>query len=437
MKNISESKINKKILKSIAKIGLVAFMFIFVSSIDKIQGTNAFFTDEAHIEGIEFRAGKWIPTLTVDISPSEPADDGWYPEKPCLKFSSDIEDVMIHYFFKGKTSVMGMVRPGLCVFPPEGESEFWAYAVNNENKNWVSETIRQDFKVSLGIKAGEMIINEVMWMGSKDRDGLRYDGEDDQWVELKNVSGRDLHLKGLYLTYKKNSGSEVKLARITNNRVVKDGEYFLIAKYNEKNSAIENIQRDNNETGSDDDMANFEYEKFQIKLYRDDSKKVLIDTAGDGTQEPKEGNKDHFYSMAREKNFSDGSDYDNWYTCLDASSTSLYWDFGRTERGTPGHKNLSQNDPISPADNSEQQNTATESRRGIIDEIIRVVPLGEVEQIETNDLLDEQRNPEIIPEENFDSEVAIEEVKEKDLLIDAKKETVSEVEELIEEKAEN
>jgi hypothetical protein len=224
----------------------------------------------------------------------------------------------------------------------------------NDSVDWIVVEVKNEEDITPPtnntdeIQPGDVIINEVMWMGSEDKDNLRYDGTNDQWIELRNVSGRDLHFKDFYLTYQKNSDSEVKLAKITNNRVVKDGEYFLLAKYNKANSAMD-IQRDNNETGaSDDDMSEFEYEKFQIKLYTDDSKEVLIDTAGDGTQEPTKGDKDNFYSMERNNIPSDGANYDNWYTCLDSDSTNLYWDKDRDERGTPGHKNLSKNDPTSP-----------------------------------------------------------------------------------------
>ena len=186
--------------------------------------------------------------------------------------------------------------------------------------------------------SGDVIINEIMWMGSKDNPDVSpsYDGPKDQWIELKNVSGEDLHLKGWYLTYKKeSSGNENKLFEIKNDRVVKDGEYFLISHYNKSNSAI-NVQRDNTKAIND-----FDYGKFQIKLYTNKDKIVLIDVAGSGNGEPTVGDKNNYYSMERNDDPGDGTDYNNWHTCLDQTSTALYWDSGRTERGTPGAANFS------------------------------------------------------------------------------------------------
>jgi predicted ribosomally synthesized peptide with SipW-like signal peptide len=188
------------------------------------------------------------------------------------------------------------------------------------------------------IKKGDVVINEVMWMGSKDSGNPADDGSKDQWVELKNVSGRDLHLKDWYLTYKKNSGSEVKLTEIENDKIVKNGEYFLISHYNKSNSAIK-VERDEG-FGISDSSGLMEYGKFQINLYTDKNKTLLIDTAGSGLIEPLKGNKADFYSMERNDTPENGEDYVNWHTCDDVAS-SQYWDEFRTELGTPGAANLS------------------------------------------------------------------------------------------------
>lgn len=195
-----------------------------------------------------------------------------------------------------------------------------------------TEIIGNKIKTESSVDAGDAVINEIMWMGSADNGSPADDGSKDQWIELKNVSGRDLHLKGLYLTFKnENTGNENKLAEIGNNRIVKDGEYFLLSHYNKSNSAIKEER--------DDNMENFDINKFQIKLYSDSSKSVLIDAAGSGDKEPTEGDKSNFYSLERKSTPGDGTNYSNWKTCTDISS-STYWDTGRTELGTPGHDNL-------------------------------------------------------------------------------------------------
>jgi hypothetical protein len=196
----------------------------------------------------------------------------------------------------------------------------------DDSVDWITVDVKNKYEA----KAGDVVINEVMWMGSKGKPM-------DQWVELKNVSDKDMHIKDWYLTYKSNAGNELKLIEIKDNRILKKGEYLLLSYYTKGNSAI-NVQPD------DDGMDDFGYQKFQIKLYTDSTRKNLIDVAGDGIQEPKEGDKANYYSMERNNIPGDGADYKNWHTCLDSSSTELYWDSNSKEQGTPGHENLSEND---------------------------------------------------------------------------------------------
>ena len=42
----------------------------------------------------------------------------------------------------------------------------------------------------------------------------------------------------------------------------------------------------------------------------------------------------------------DGANPLNWYTCIDSASTTDYFDGGTDERGTPGAKNRSENEPL-------------------------------------------------------------------------------------------
>ena len=180
---------------------------------------------------------------------------------------------------------------------------------------------------------GDIVINEIMWMGSNDLGSPSHDGPNDQWVELKNVSSKELHIKDWYLTYKSNAGNELELLEIGDNRVLQPGEYYLATYYTKNNSAI-NVNPDS------DDLNNFGYQQMQIKLYTDSTKTTLIDVAGDGINPPSKGDGANFYSMERKDPAGDGSDYNNWMTCLDPLTTTIYWDCGRVERGTPGGPNV-------------------------------------------------------------------------------------------------
>ncbi|EKE20486.1 MAG: hypothetical protein ACD_7C00556G0005 [uncultured bacterium] len=407
----AQLKKNSRILKSIRKIGLVLVLFFFGLSLNNISGTSSFLTDTVKVEGMEFAMDIWIPTLTMTIEPDEPdGEDSVYTEAPCVKFFSDIDNVIIHYSFSGETPREETVLEGVCLYPPEGESEFSAWAVNNENDGWMSAIITQDFNVGELIKSGDVIINEVMWMGSQGK-------SKDQWIELKNVTEKDIHIKNWYLTYKSDAGNELELLKIKDDRVIKSGEYYLASYYTKNNSAI-------NETPDSSDLKNFGYKKFQIKLYADDSKKVLIDTAGDGAQEPEEGDKDYFYSMERKNTPADGANYDNWYTCLDASSADLYWDKDRLERGTPGHKNLSKNDSTSPDYDPDFKETITKIGETIVNSIVNISTPDKIQEPTTDK---EQEEPKEQEEIDFETPATVEE--EKAPLVEEESEESEEVDE--------
>jgi len=111
-----------RIYKIILEASRVIFVMGFVLIFSQINGTNAFFTDKAEIEGIEFKAGVWIPTLTMEVDPEEPdGEDNWYSEAPCVKLFSDMDDVVIHYEFEGDENVEGEIGEDVCIYPPEGE----------------------------------------------------------------------------------------------------------------------------------------------------------------------------------------------------------------------------------------------------------------------------------------------------------------------------
>ena len=185
---------------------------------------------------------------------------------------------------------------------------------------------------------GDIVINEVMWMGSKDIDNPDDDGSLDQWIELKNVSNRDLHKKGLYITSKPDVGSDITIFTITNQGVIPAGESYLTTHYAKNRSAL-NVSP----SADGSDMDNFQYGRMQLQLWYQPNiliPPVLIDEAGDGINPPSDGDAVNFYSMQRNLVPGDGTDYANWFTCTDPSTTATYWDAGRVERGTPGGPNV-------------------------------------------------------------------------------------------------
>lgn len=318
-----------KLPRALSNIAFLLTCLLICVFFADITHTNAYFKHESKIDHSTVSTGYWIPKLKMEIDPPEPdGKDGWYASTPCITLSSSVTDsdeTEIFYTLAGKKDTISEKYEGSCIEVPDGEWDFSAYAIYDDNENWKSNEVSQSFKVDKSaVSPGDVVINEVMWMGS-------FENEKDQWVELRNISKKDIHMKDWYLTYESNSGKETVLLEIKDDRVIKEGKYFLATYYSKNNSAI-NVSPDS------DDMKNFGYKKFRLRLYNHVGR--LIDTAGNGTTEPLKGSVENFYSMQRKDEARDGSDYDNWYTCNDPSTTLQFWDSDRLERGTPGHDNI-------------------------------------------------------------------------------------------------
>jgi hypothetical protein len=174
---------------------------------------------------------------------------------------------------------------------------------------------------------GEVVINEIMWMGTAA-------SSSDEWIELRNMTDTDLDLSECQLT-KLSGSSETLMLIIPDENLINANEFYLISDRDKDNS---NINIDSNLVDSDVSLVN---SKLQIKLYCrgetwNDDNSILIDTADDGSGTPLKGsNKTPKKSMSRKLIPGDGTSGDNWYT----ASTSVNWDAGVNEKGTPGTEN--------------------------------------------------------------------------------------------------
>lgn len=326
-----------KLPRALSNIAFLLTCLLICVFFADITHTNAYFKHESKIDHNEVSTGHWIPKLKMEIDPSEPdGKDGWYASTPCITLSSSITDsdeTEIFYTLSGKKDVISEKYEGSCIKVPDGEWAFSAFAIYDGNENWKSNEVSQSFKVDKSaVSPGDVVINEVMWMGS-------FEKEKDQWVELRNISDKNIHMKDWYLTYESNSGKETPLLEIKDDRVIKKGKYFLAAYYSKNNSAID-VNPDS------DDMKNFGYKKFRLRLYSNVGR--LIDTAGKGIEIPPKGDSENFFSMQRTNEPGDGTDWTNWKTCRDILTTEKYWDTGSTERGTPGADNSYADEEITP-----------------------------------------------------------------------------------------
>ncbi|MGW8185538.1 MAG: lamin tail domain-containing protein [Candidatus Moraniibacteriota bacterium] len=352
---IYQIKFNKREkLILIKKLRLILVILFFGLSLNNISGTNSFFTDSAEIKGIEFKAGVWIPTLTMTVEPEEPdGEDETYTEAPCVKLFSDIDDVTIHYSFSGDTPSEGTILEDVCLYPPEGESELIAWAVNNENDDWMSDTIQEDFKVATKAKEGDVVINELMWMGS-------VGDEKDEWIELRNMTNRDIDLSNWNIMSGGNSngndndngnGDHIE---IPHGYTIKANDYFLITAKKEKETEInltEDLKKDEGYTH----VSGMDLRDSGEQLILTSKNEDVIDTAWKDEKWPDGFMGDYLaMSMQRKEVVPDGELDSSWYTCAnDECNDEKYWkkDEG-VNWGTPGKKNSEEGDSL-PANSDE------------------------------------------------------------------------------------
>lgn len=206
--------------------------------------------------------------------------------------------------------------------------------------NVVSATTLNE-EVVVEVNPGDVVINELMWMGSSN-------SVDDEWIELRNMTDKEIDLSGWQITKKlTTSGDEALMFTIPNNTIIKADGYLLISEYDKEHSEI-NVDPDIvvGDGSTDDPVFALANSGLQIKLYKGDWTNInnLIDTADDGIGVPMAGNSSNKWSMERNEDPGDGADPLNWHTCGDALTTVEYWDKDAFEQGTPGGKNRSDNE---------------------------------------------------------------------------------------------
>jgi len=189
------------------------------------------------------------------------------------------------------------------------------------------------------IKPGDVVINEVMWMGSNAHPA-------DEWLELKNTTGKTINFSETPCSLYDVNGK--KLVDINKGTISANG-YFLIAnrpkdfKFNNGKESALNIDPDILRNYSTSFLSNSE-----LKLVLKNGAGDVIDTAGDGGK-PLAGSytsNQKWESMERNDPPGDGTLKESWHT----ATTSVNFDPGATEKGTPRSSNsLSTNQsPVLP-----------------------------------------------------------------------------------------
>jgi len=160
----------------------------------------------------------------------------------------------------------------------------------------------------------EVIINELMWMGSSK-------SPSDEWIELYNMTNQKIDLVGWKISYLDSNGAEKFLPSI-GDKVIKPNDYFLISHYGMGADSILNIKPDLVLSG-----LTLSNSKLQIKLYDDSGN--LVDVAGSGgspgsVTTPKA-------SLERNETPGDGTLTSDWHL----ATTSLNLILNAPDKATP------------------------------------------------------------------------------------------------------
>jgi signal peptidase I len=174
---------------------------------------------------------------------------------------------------------------------------------------------------------GDVVINEIMWMGSANSEHLG----DDEWIELRNTTGRPIDLK-CWKIY----GTGSKSFSITLCGIIPANGFFLLSHYSSSHSAIKNS------ISIDQVNSSLSLDNCGEQLTLKSNLNVIIDQTPFGAWAAGVNGKEK-QSMERNDDPATG-----WHTCRTAACHSItYWDVDGHNWGTPKSANLSENDSIS------------------------------------------------------------------------------------------
>lgn len=187
--------------------------------------------------------------------------------------------------------------------------------------------------VSNGPAPGDVVINEVMWSGSTNSNA-------DEWIELRNMTDNSIDIGQWRIKNARHSGGTDEIMIPASNSIPAHG-YFLIANY-PKTSANTELDVDVDEVNNN--LSLYDVGNGHLKLKTPDG--VVIDEVkGDHWPAGWHGIAFHM-SMERNGTPGDGLNSGSWHTCIDVHcNDTTYWKHEGFNFGTPGHANLSDNDP--------------------------------------------------------------------------------------------
>jgi len=181
-----------------------------------------------------------------------------------------------------------------------------------------------------------VIINELAWAGSSA-------SSDDEWIELKNTTPKDIDLAGWQITKYTASKKQQLMISIANNptdpasTTISAGGYFLIANNGpEHDFGNEKRSRINTDPNIIDAAVSLADSNLWVRIYNGewDNAGELIDSAGDGG-EAFAGDGSAKTSMERDDEYGPGNEATSWH----AATAAINLDVGTLDKGTPKSAN--------------------------------------------------------------------------------------------------
>lgn len=142
-----KSVITQRINRSARKVAAILASLCLICQLGFIKGTNSEFSSGASATGDKFTAGEWIPVLTMAVDPAKPdGQNGFYVTDPCITLAASLTDTTIYYTFVSGDKTQSGTYGNSCIQVPEGEWNFSAYAIHDNNPNWKSNVVSDSFK---------------------------------------------------------------------------------------------------------------------------------------------------------------------------------------------------------------------------------------------------------------------------------------------------
>ncbi|MDP3997286.1 MAG: lamin tail domain-containing protein, partial [bacterium] len=353
-------------------------ILVILAGTVRVGFSAAVFSDQAVLSDNEVSAGCWAkPTTPTLVSPADGymavPGSGWLAN-PVMDWTDSYTTCpsgVIQYRYEsyhdaGLTSLAyhsSLLSASQIPAPGTSDGDYYWRVAAFDGTTWSdwSEvwklTVDRSYQT---VGAGDVVINEVMWMGSApvEEDSNR---SDDEWIELRNMTDYEIDIGQWEIENARSSGQPSLM--IPASKAIAANGYFLIANYSE-NSANSALNVSVDEVNASISLANSGNGHLVLK----DAAGNTIDEAKGNTWPAGESGTQK-KSMERNGVPGDGLDAGSWHTCTDAvCNDGTYWDVEGDNYGTPGGENHSENDPTAVGE--KQAGEALETAQATVEPFI-------------------------------------------------------------------